>query len=55
MMKKDIHSITKQVLYEEVLQGVQGLAYECSGICQNIWIPDVMCFEVTEQEIKNAI
>ena len=55
MLKKDIHSITKQVLYEEVLLGVQGLAYECSEICRNIGIPDIMCFEVTEREIKEAI
>ena len=55
MLKKDILSITKQVLYEEVLLGVQGLAYECSEICRNIGIPDIMCFEVTEQEIKEAI
>ena len=55
MLKKDILSITKQVLYEEVLLGVQGLAYECSEICRNIGIPDIMCFEVTEREIKEAI
>ena len=29
--------------------------YECSEICHNIGIPDILCFEVTEQEIKEAI
>ena len=56
MMQKDIRSLIKQVLYEEVLQGIHGLAYECSEICRDIGIPDIMCFDnITEQEIKEAM
>ena len=46
-MLKDIRNITKQVLYEEVIQGIKGLAYE-------IGLPDIMFFETTEGAIKNA-
>ena len=35
-MMEDISNITKQVLYEEVIQGIKGLAYECSLLCKEI-------------------
>ena len=36
----------QQVLYAEVLQGTEGLTYECSKICPDIGTPNIMCFEV---------
>ena len=42
--------------FESCHQGIQGLAYECSEICRDIGIPDIMCFDnITEQEIKEAM
>ena len=55
IMLKDIRNITKQVLYEEVIQGIKGLAYECSLLCKEIGLPDIMFFETTEGAIKNAV
>ena len=40
---------------EEVLIGTHGLAYECMKICEEIDIPDIMCFDTTDQMIKDAI
>ena len=55
LMKRDISNLAKQVVMEEVLTGIHGLAYECGQICDEIGIPDIMCFETTEQAIKDAI
>ena len=54
-MKRDISNLAKQVVYEEVKTGTKGLAHECSQICDEIGIQDIMFFETTEQAIKNAI
>ena len=54
-MKRDISNLAKQVVMEEVLTGIHGLAYECGQICDEIGIPDIMCFETTEQAIKDAV
>ena len=55
IMLKDIRNITKQVLYEEVIQGIKGLAYECSLLCKEIGLQDIMFFDTTEGSIKNAV
>ena len=55
IMMKDIRNITKQILYEEVIQGIKGLAYECSLLCKEIGIPNIMFFETTEAAIKDAV
>ena len=55
IMLKDIRNITKQVLYEEVIQGIKGLAYECSLLCKEIGLRDIMFFDTTEGAIKNAV
>ena len=54
-MKRDISNLAKQVVYEEEITGTKGLAHECSQICDEIGIQDIMFFETTEQAIKNAI
>ena len=54
-MKRYISNLAKQVVMEEVLTGIHGLAYECGQICDEIGIPDIMCFETTEQVIKDAV
>ena len=53
LMKRDISNLAKQVVYEEVITGTKGLAHECSQICDEIGIQDIMCVETTEQYIKN--
>ena len=40
LMKRDISNLAKQVVYE-------GVAYECSQICNEIGIQDIMFFETT--------
>ena len=55
LMKRDISNLAKQVIYEEVITGTRGLAYECSQLCEEIGIQDIMCFDTTEQIIKDAI
>ena len=54
-MMKDIRNITKQILYEEVIRGIKGLAYECSLLCEEIGIQNIMFFETTEAAIKDAV
>ena len=55
IMMKDIRNITKQILYEEVIRGIKGLAYECSLLCEEIGIQNIMFFETTEAAIKDAV
>ena len=55
IMMEDISNITKQVLYEEVIQGIKGLAYECSLLCKEIGLRNIMFFETTEAAIKEAV
>ena len=55
IMLKDIRNITKHFLYEEVIQGIKGLAYECSLLCKEIGLQDIMFFDTTEGSIKNAV
>ena len=43
--ENDISNLAKQVVYEEVLTGTKGLAYECSQICDENGIQDIMGFE----------
>ena len=42
-------------MYEEVIQGIKGLAYECSLLCKEIGLRDIMFFDTTEGAIKNAV
>ena len=41
-MKRDISNLAKQVVYEEVITGTKELSYECSQICNEIGIKDIM-------------
>ena len=52
---EDISKLAVQVVYEEVITGTKVLAHECSQICDEIGIQDIMFFETTEQANKNAI
>ena len=52
---EDISNLAEQAVYEEVITGTKGLAHECSQICAEIGIQDIMFFETTEQANKNAI
>ena len=52
---EDISNLADQVVYEEVITGTKGLAHECSQICDEIGIQDIMFFEVIWEQNSGTL
>ena len=55
IMAKPIDNITRQVLMQESINKIKGLATECIKFCLAIGLPNLMAKQVTKNEIKQAI
>ena len=54
-MEKDYKCIAKQVIYQEVINNINGLAAECRALCIEIGLPNLVYSTVTKMEIKSSI
>ena len=54
-MEKDYSCIAKQVIYQEVINNIKGLAAECRAVCIDIGLPNLVYSNVTKMEIKSSI
>ena len=52
---KDHNNIAKGVLMEEVLQGINGLATECGQIAREIGLENLMIYQYSKKDIKEAV
>ena len=52
---KDHNNIAKGVLMEEVLQGINGLATECGKIANEIGLENLMLYQYSKKDIKEAV
>jgi len=52
---KDNKSIVKNVLVNEVLEDINGLATECRKIAEEIGLEDLMLYQYSKKDIKEAV
>ena len=55
ILGKDPSNICKKAILEEVSNGIHGLAYECSQICRELELPDIMGTFANKNRIKSSI
>ena len=56
ILQKDDENIAKQTLQQEIATGLNGLAYECNNICNEIYIPEITKNNVlSKRQIKCTI
>ena len=55
IMEKEYKCIAKQVIYQEVINNINGLAAECRAMCIEIGLPNLVYSTVTKMEIKSSI
>ena len=55
IMAKPFDNITRQVLMQESINKINGLATECTKLCLSLGLPSLMAKQVTKNEIKQAI
>ena len=54
-MGKDPSNICRKAILEEVSNGIHGLAYECTQICRELELPDIMGTFANKNRIKSSI
>ena len=55
LMEKEYSCLAKQIIYQEVIHGIKGLASECKSLSKMIGLPNLVLSTVTKQEIKSSI
>ena len=55
ILGKDPSNICKKAILEEVSNGIHGLAYECTQICRELELPDIMGTFANKNRIKSSI
>ena len=55
LMEKEYSCLAKQVIYQEVIHGIKGLASECKALSKVIGLPNLVFSTVTKLEIKSSI
>ena len=55
MHEKSIRSLIKRVIYQEVFNGIKGLAFECREASYDLDIDNVVCYKTEPWVIKSAI
>ena len=55
IMAKPCENITRQVLIEETIHKIKGLATECRKLCLSLGLPSIIAQELSKSEIKQAI
>ena len=55
ILSKDHNNLCKQVLFAESLNNIKGLSYECTKLCEELGLPNIMVNDVSKSEIVAAI
>ena len=55
LMEKEYRCLAKQVIYQEVIHGIKGLASECKALSKVLGLPNLVFSTVTKLEIKSSI
>ena len=54
-MKKDRSNLCRKTIVSEVLNNIKGLGYECSILCNELGLDNILTSSSTKSDIKNAI
>ena len=55
IMLKDNSNITKNVLINEMIENIQGLAHECMSFTHSMGMENIMLYQYSKKDIKEAI
>ena len=55
IMKKDRSNLCRKTIVSEVLNNIKGLGYECSILCNELGLDNILTSSSTKSDIKNAI
>ena len=55
VMKKDRSNLCRKTIISEVLNNIKGLGFECSNLCKELGLNNIITSSYTKFEIRNAI
>ena len=55
VMEKDKSNLYRKTIISEVLNNIIGLGYECSNLCKELGLNDIITSSYTKFELRNAI
>ena len=55
ILKKDRDNLCRRTIISEAINNIKGLSFECSNLCKELGLGNILTTSLTKSEIKNAI